>query len=226
MALHYRAVKLIAPHLKGARVLSLGYPDLLVAAELIEAMFGFTPVKFTNQARRHGAGFRLPETVDVMQAVCAEFVCVDVARFAGVERIVDLNYPQEYLGRFDLVLDPGTTEHCFNIGQALMTAASAVKQGGRILHLSPMTMVNHGFYNLCPTLFHDFYTQNGFAIEVFEVSRRKDGVDEFGDIKAVAAKRNKFGPEYGLCVFAQRLTDQALRYPVQSKYAKQIAEAA
>lgn len=225
MALHFRAVSMIAPLLKGARVLSLGYPDLLVPAQAVKEMFGFEPQKFTNAARRHGTRYPLPETQHVMERVCAEFVCVDVARFAGVERIADLNFPQD-LGTFDLVIDPGTLEHCFNIGQAMMTAAGSVRVGGRILHLSPMTMINHGFYNLCPTFFADFYAQNGFAIEVMQAHRRREGRDEFGDVGTNATGRMRMDAECGLCVLARRLTDDALHYPVQTKYAAAIARAA
>jgi hypothetical protein len=29
------------------------------------------------------------------------------------------------------------------------------------MHVNPCTMVNHGFYNLNPTAYKDFYKQNG-----------------------------------------------------------------
>jgi hypothetical protein len=55
------------------------------------------------------------------------------------------------------VLDCGTTEHCFNVGQAIINAAHAVKPGGAIFHCFPMCVMNHGFWNASPTAFKDFY---------------------------------------------------------------------
>ena len=63
------------------------------------------------------------------------------------------------------MIDAGTIEHCFNIAQAILNAAQAVAPGGHVFHAPPMTMLNHGFYNLNPTLFHDFYGQNGWTVE-------------------------------------------------------------
>lgn len=225
MAIPRYALQMIAPHMKGARVLSLAYPDLLITKEEVQKMFGFTPTRFTKRNVGHGLPDPLPETAEVFRSVCWSFDCVDVARLTNIERIVDLNYPAE-LGEFDLVLDPGTTEHCFNIGQALMNAAGAVVPGGRIMHLSPMTMINHGFYNLCPTLFHDFYTQNGWTVECLKAHERREDGEYLGDLTGKTASRMKCGPEYGLCVLVQRTSSAPLKFPVQAKYAEMLKAAA
>lgn len=225
MAISRYAMQMIAPHMKGARVLSLAYPDLLLSKADVQEMFGYTPQRFTNRNIAHGLKDPLPETADVFRSVCAFFECVDVARLTEIERIVDLNYPAA-LGEFDLVIDPGTTEHCFNIGQALMNAANAVVPGGRIMHLSPMTMVNHGFYNLCPTLFKDFYEQNGWTVECLKAHVRKGDDHYLGDIGDKAAARLRFDPEYGLCVLAHRTSSAPLKFPVQRKYAEMLKAAA
>jgi hypothetical protein len=109
------------------------------------------------------------------------------------------------------VIDPGTLEHCFNIGQAMMNAANAVKPGGRIFHISPMTMVNHGFYNLCPTMFHDFYQQNGWEMESFAVVAMADPVCTMTD-------RFTTAQEHLIRAVAKRKTGAALHFPIQSKY--------
>jgi hypothetical protein len=226
MALSQISLAAITPYLKGAHVLSLSYPDLAVSQQEVEAMLGVKVSKWTNQGPRHGKGYELPETMHVMKQVCASFECVDVAKLTGHERVMDLNYPQD-LGEYDLVIDPGTLEHCFNIGQALMTAAGAVKVGGRILHLSPMTMMNHGFWNICPTLYHDFYTQNGFEIDIFEVhSKDKEGGLLVGQARGFETKRFVARNEAGLCVLARRVRDCTLTFPVQTKYKPILEKAA
>ena len=40
-----------------------------------------------------------------------------------------------------------------------------MKQGGFLVQVMPLNMLNHGFYNINPTWFHDFYPANGFQIQ-------------------------------------------------------------
>ena len=73
--------------------------------------------------------------------------------------VVDLNrpIPEKLKGKYSLVYDGGTMEHCFNSPQVMMNAVSMVKTGGTIIHHVPMNnWVDHGFYQFSPTLFFDF----------------------------------------------------------------------
>lgn len=211
MGLPIYALKKLAPHLKGARVLCLSYPDIVASAEQLKEAFGFNTTLFTNRAEVHKAPFHLPETMEIFKKFGAELECVDVFSHTGFEKIVDLNHPCD-LGKYDLVIDPGTLEHCFSIGQAMMNAANAVKAGGRIFHLSPLMMINHGFYNICPTMMFDFYTQNNWEIDTLE------GINST-NVKFHEINRFNMNIEYILCCFAKRKTEAALRFPIQSKYA-------
>lgn len=219
MALPYHALKLIAPHLKDASVLSLGYPDITITDKEIESIFGYTPQKFTTGNR--WIKTPVPDSQELFEKLGSELTIVDYVRERGIEQVADLNYPQD-LGQFDFVIDPGTLEHCFNIGQAMMNAANAVKPGGRIFHISPMSMLNHGFYNLCPTLFYDFYEQNGWAIESFAIVALADPV-----CKTTA--RFTTTVEHLVRTMVRRQSDTPLRMPTQSKYLgkhKDLLEAA
>jgi hypothetical protein len=104
-----------------------------------------------------------PDNIDRVNLRGSSLNVVDLFQHKGWERIVDLSYPQD-LGSYDIVLDCGTIEHCSNPAQAFINAASAVKVGGVIIHDLPVTMVNHGYWNICPAWFKDFYTHNGFTI--------------------------------------------------------------
>ncbi len=219
MAISYYPLKLIAPRLAGAEVLSLGFPELLLSGKQVEELFSYKPKKFMRRGsgQRHGMNVDLPDTIDVMGHVCKRFHCVDVQKFEGMEEICDLNHPQD-LGRYDVVLDPGTLEHCWNVGQAWLNAANAVKVGGAIMHLSPVSMLNHGFWNFCPTAFFDFYTQNGWEIgrqEYFKQDREKFKV---GSAKGAEFERVHIAPEHGMICIAVRKSNAALIYPTQSKY--------
>lgn len=88
---------------------------------------------------------------------------VDIVQHHGTELLTDLSVLQD-LGRYDLVLDCGTMEHVSNIAHGFINAASAVALGGHILHEIPLNMVNHGYWNISPVWFVDFYTKNGFEI--------------------------------------------------------------
>jgi hypothetical protein len=141
--------------------------------------------------------------------------CVDIQAHRDVERVVDLNQPTN-LGQYDLVLDPGTTEHCFNIGQAILNAANAVKPGGRIYHAPPMTLHNHGFWNVCPTAMWDFYSQNRWAIERME-ARKGKSFESLNEKRAIG-RAEKIAPDVSMIVVAKRLTAAKLLWPTQSKY--------
>ena len=217
MALARHALEALAPHIKGASVLSLGYPDILCTAEDVEEIFGVRARTFIDAGEQHSIKRPLVETRELFNLLGAKLDCVDAACWRGFERLIDLNEPHD-LGQFDLVIDPGTTEHCFNIGQAIMNGARAVKPGGRIYHSLPMTMMNHGFYNVCPTMLFDFYTQNGWATEIYEARNQASNTFVQLGEKAAHARSAKVSPECGLICLAHRLTDAALKFPAQHKY--------
>lgn len=91
---------------------------------------------------------------------------LDVSPYEDADIIHDLNQPipTELKGQFGTVIDGGTIEHVFDICTAFKNIAELVRPGGRIIHLSPCNnYVNHGFWQLSPTAFFDFYEVNGFV---------------------------------------------------------------
>jgi hypothetical protein len=195
----------------GRDVLSLSYPDLVMTVEQAEQLCGFNVEKTTDFGGWHGKKHPLPDTLEVFEKLGMRLETVDIHPSRGVERVVDLNAPTD-LGAFDLVIDPGTTEHCFNVGQALLNAAQAVRVGGSIMHMVPVTMVNHGFYNFSPTLFADLYTQNGWTLEVM-------GLTDGKDMQAIKPwARELYPPECSLLVIAKRGDDRPMKPPTQAKY--------
>lgn len=144
MGIRASGLRILYKMLPAKRVLSLGYPDILATKEDIIHIFGVEPAAYVTTGKWHEVHHPLPETVSLFNQLGAELECVDVYASRGIERIVDLNQPAT-LGTYDVVLDLGTIEHCFNIAQALKNAVDAVAVGGRIFHTSPVTMINHGF---------------------------------------------------------------------------------
>ena len=62
-------------------------------------------------------------------------------------------------------------------------------------------MINHGFFNLNPTFFADFYTQNGFELELFV------GCAQESFFEVPAFDRISLPGEASLYVVARKLSD-------------------
>lgn len=91
---------------------------------------------------------------------------LDVSSYEHAEIIHDLNgpLPPALHGQFNLIIDGGTLEHVFDVRQALTNIALMLAPGGRIIHISPANnYTNHGFYQLSPTLYFDYYAANHFT---------------------------------------------------------------
>lgn len=158
------------------RCLELAYPDLIVSEQDIAELFGpevakDLPVRPDSEGilRLHSMTGRLPavfETHTLFERIGLTIEVIDIAVNRGMERIVDLNdpLPADLHQRFDLLIDTGTLEHCFNVGQAFKNTCEAMRLGGVIVHGAPLNRFNHGFWSFNPTLYYDFLGDNGFHI--------------------------------------------------------------
>ena len=231
MALEHTTFKVITslrPQLPAsARILCLGYPDFLVSKEdLVQA--GVCRVEEQMPlavdadaiARWHGWKGPIFDTATVFGRLGITPTFIDIHPSRGIEQIIDLNLelPAEMRGIFDLVLDGGTLEHCFNIGQAFMNVASAVREGGYIVHSNPMSCFNHGFWNLSATSYQDFYTQNGFEVLDLFGMLGKVGQREVATLSPT--DRIQLPPEVSSLVITKKTREQPLRWPTQGKYLK------
>lgn len=143
------------------KLLCLGYPDL-VATEPELRKLGVTEFKEVADkgiAGWHGWHGPMFDTDAILKELGFAPTYADITSARGLETIVDLNepLPVDLQGAFDTVFDGGTLEHCFNIGQGFRNVALALKPDGYAVHCNPVSQVNHGFYCISPTLYHDFY---------------------------------------------------------------------
>ena len=203
----------------GMRVASLGYPDLIAPVPDVPGL----TYREDSEAicKRHGLSLRrIPDAESYFALQGCKLDVYDVVKERGCEIPIDLNseYPMGIWPEYDIVLDVGTAEHCFNIGQAMKTMAGMVNMGGYIIHENPANCMNHGFYNLSPTFFFDFYVANGFEILDLRL------VNKRGESAAVPpTHRFKYTEsEVNVFAMARRTAMQAFVWPVQSKYAKLI----
>ena len=130
-----------------------------------------------------------------------EVHAMDISPYESADIIFDLNQPNlppELIGRFDYIVDGGTTEHVFNFAQALFNIAKMLKLNGKVFHYIPCcgSWINHGYYSLQPSLLRDFYNSNGFRIERLNVI--------MDSIKQTHSITNAFSTEPDFRVFNPR----------------------
>lgn len=82
--------------------------------------------------------------------------------------IRDLNKPFHTFEKFDVATNFGTFEHVFNIGTAFHSLHDVLRPDGVALHVLPaFADIDHGFFNIHPTVYFDVASANGYAIEDF-----------------------------------------------------------
>ncbi|HUD53382.1 hypothetical protein, partial [Parvibaculum sp.] len=160
------------------RIACLGYSDVILNDSVYEKFFHGTDwrAKLVDRPNRdkliaiHGGDSKLISVVPTLDSFFSLYgdVKVDVidyAQYEGSEIVHDMSepVPETLRGKYDVVIDGGTTEHIFDIAAGLFNCARMVKLGGIAYHNVPLNMLNHGFYNISPTLFFDFYEDNGFT---------------------------------------------------------------
>jgi hypothetical protein len=79
---------------------------------------------------------------------------------------LDLNLPvPASTGVYDVVTNFGTTEHVFNIGQTFANIHSLLEVDGIQLHTLPAYgYIDHGFYNIHPSVYLDMARANAYDI--------------------------------------------------------------
>jgi hypothetical protein len=206
------------------KILLLGYQDLVVSDNELKQIFGanidFKQLKIREDSERiikwHKARHlsKIYDTFSLFEQLDCELTISDIEAIRGGEIIIDLNVPLKTSNKYNIVFDGGTMEHCFNIGQAIQNIIELTEIDGYILHGNPLQMMNHGFYNISPTLYWDVYNQNGHKVHSLKI--------QVGDSDAKPVDQfTRFiisGNEAGIYCLAQKLHDGDFVYPIQSKY--------
>ena len=178
----------------------------------------------------HNMGEHLEKIIDSQHffaLIGVRLTVVDIAAVRDNEILQDLNMPlrPELVGRFDIVIDPGTLEHCFNVGQGIQNMLSMAKIGGFVFHINPHG--NHGFYNFCPTFYFDFYNDNGHELVSKIVAEHGTPFDyRMTELPLVGRYRlDTVPPESTILVVVRKLHDTPPKWPVQTKYKSGLARA-
>lgn len=161
------------------RVLVLGYPDVLATERTFSNLSlslvwsGISKRENSKDVWRiHGrdhGDYPMCESKALIRALGADCVVLDAIRWGKEDFVVDLNLPlsadmKRQLGTFDIIVDPGTVEHCFNIAQAFINISHLVAPSGFVYHQAAVAFPNHGFWSISPTAFFDFYESRNFVL--------------------------------------------------------------
>lgn len=216
----------------GARIASLGYPDMLVPVARVREILQVPndvglPIRADSESILAWHGLLDHPAYDkkvvdagwVLQKLGLQATYVDVHEVRGGEIRQDLNQKLNPLlfEQFDIVYDAGTLEHCFNIAQAIENVLAMAKVGGFIYHGNPHNVGNHGFFNLTPTFYHDFYTQNGHDLVPPGCEVIHNGEPQ-GVLPSVGRYHLTFGVETWIMACAVKKHDTPPHWPTQTKY--------
>lgn len=229
MALTTFATDYLVPLIKeGSRIASFGYPDIVSSEKDVLMWLGKRECAYREDAETickwHGLNpQRIPDAASFFEAFGATLDVFDIVQARGNEILCDLNEPMDamYAQRYDFVLDVGTIEHCFNIGQAAKNMGALLNRNGIIIHGNPMVMGNHGFYGLNPTWFADFYGQPGFELLWCKLME-KGGTEAF-NVPYTKRFIYDVAKEVNIFAAAKRTAILPIAWPTQTKYAALVA---
>ena len=151
-------------HTPRTRAICISYPDINVTTKDMSQILGkeiLPKLKIRTDFSQYKSidgklvspTHAVYDTESVLENIGIDADFIDIKKLRGPEKIVDLNepLPAEFHDSYDLVIDVGTLEHCFNVGNAFKSMCQMAKVGAHVVTLAPMSMVNHGFWNFSPT---------------------------------------------------------------------------
>lgn len=211
------------------KVLCFSYPDIIAEPLQIQRLFGRKDWVYRKDSSEiiewHKCKniSQIVDTTDFFEKIGFTPVYADLVKARANEVIVDLNCSLEKIDEFDLVID-NVMHHCMNIGMALLNIINNVKVGGYVMHVNPLTMINSGFFNICPQFYFSFYTPqiSGFDIANYKICH----------VKGTLLSKNLYPPnpfkrarnisdDYIQIVVAKKLEDkQDIVWPIQMKFQK------
>lgn len=104
---------------------------------------------------------------DLLERAGIEYDAIDIAD-GYKTTILDLNHqsaPKHFVGKYDLVVNCGTTEHLLNQYNAFKVIHDSVKVGGYIFHSVPCVgYSNHGYITYTTRCFFDLAGYNEYEV--------------------------------------------------------------
>ena len=218
---------------------SVGYPDLIIRKDHINLIPSVeltrSLIKNEKPLRWHNLDpsiYAALSIEDFCERSEIQFEYLDINPGTGTQNCfqhVDLNMhiPDHLYCKYDLLIDSGTAEHCFNIGQVFENYFQMLKPGGVLIQYIPFLSPNHGFWSINPTAIYDMARVNPIKLFDMKINAYKSYTHYFDcssiEVEFNKVKRFNLPPALAegvvLAEFCYKKTAKSLfRYPVQSKY--------
>ena len=220
------------------KLASIGYPDILVKKPDTDSDFPISLLKYLSCNEKALDWHNLSSSMytffsveDYLKDKCWAFDYLDIKAGTGKARNflpVDLNesIPENLYCAYDILIDSGTAEHCFNIGKVFENYFHMLKPGGILLQYIPFMSPNHGFWSVNPTVVYDLASCNPIKILDCKLHEYASYHDYFEcnhkDIRFEPVRR--FGVKLqansvSIVFFAyKKLQKSIFRFPIQYKY--------
>ena len=114
-----------------------------------------------------GTDFKSWDLVKLFFRACLDYRKYTAIDFHGTPEAlkIDLNYPVSLGEQFDVLINAGTAEHIFDIGQFFRSAHDLTRPGGVMVHVMPFRgWLEHGFYSFNSTFYWDLAQANGYTM--------------------------------------------------------------
>jgi hypothetical protein len=148
-------------------VVCLGNPHTLVTYEDYTSKAANLDITIPDTITDHSSD-KLEAPVFFEAIGFPDYRVLDISDYQGARIIQDLSMDtlnDEHHGVADLVYDTGTLEHVYNLDIALKNIHNLLKVGGVAYHVNPTNgMLDHGFYQISPTFYHDYYRTSAYNI--------------------------------------------------------------
>ena len=163
----FKLLNLLKTKLKNKKVLSLGNPTIRLDT-LRELKFSKKfIINFLKVDRKERARYFFKKVYGCKLEI------LDYSNYQGAEHIYDLNQKivdSKLERQFVLILDPGTSEHVFNINLFFKNIFNFLQKGGIYFFQAPLNgWINHGYRQYQPNFFYDLCKTNNKTLSLLHL---------------------------------------------------------
>ena len=128
---------------------------------------------------------------------------------------------------YETVINHGTAEHIFNVANVFRLMHDQCKPGGLMIHESPFTgWIDHGFWNINPTVYFDLAHANAYKMVFMAVNQieQQSSVEIHSREHLLTMAANGGIPNNSMLYVAMRKTvDAEFKIPMQGVYAGSVS---
>ena len=213
------------------KIVSIGYPDLLYKnsdlSKFISPEYHAYVEARPEAMKWHGLdadNYSYFSIQKLFENESWQFDYIDIKQGTGADSEgfieVDLNnsIPSHLYSCYDLLIDSGTAEHCFNIGKVFENYFHLLKPGGFLFQYIPFLSPNHGFWSMNPTAVFDLASCNPIKVLDCKIL----SFDSYKSYFKNQANCIKFSPTGRFAIDQNHFSNTVLMFFVYKKYKKSI----